>query len=99
REALREAELLDILGPVPVARPAAGTGGPARAAGDPAPDTAGSEGLARLTVRFTYGQAAGVARVLRGLIVRAATAPRAAAGRGRRTPPTLKVRFDDPEAL
>jgi primosomal protein N' (replication factor Y) len=55
------------------------------------------DGLTRATVRFTYRQGAEVARCLRGAIVRNATRPRAARGRG--SPPTLKVRFDDPEAL
>lgn len=72
-DTLREAPVIDVLGPVPF------------------------EGRSRATVRFAYRHGAEVARLLRAVLVRRSTGRRAQTRGG--TPPTLKVRFDDPEAL
>jgi primosomal protein N' (replication factor Y) len=55
----------------------------------------------RAIVRLDYGQAGEAARMLRGAVVRNATRRRKApqGKAGYRPPPTLKVRFDDPEIL
>jgi primosomal protein N' (replication factor Y) len=55
----------------------------------------------RAILRLDYGQAGEAARLLRGAVVRNATKRRKApqGKAGYRPPPTLKVRFDDPEIL
>ncbi|WP_411721314.1 primosomal protein N' [Mycetocola sp.] len=55
----------------------------------------------RAILRLDYGQAGEAARLLRGAVVRNATRRRKApqGKAGYRPPPTLKVRFDDPEIL
>lgn len=59
-------------------------------------------GTVRAIVRFDFAQGASVASLLRGQVIRAATDRRKIPGdprgnSGRRTVPTLKVRFDDVE--
>ncbi|RNE66543.1 primosomal protein N' family DNA-binding protein [Cryobacterium tepidiphilum] len=53
----------------------------------------------RAIVRLPYSAGDEVAIALKAAIVRAATGRRPAKGGGYRPPPTLKVRFDDPELL
>jgi primosomal protein N' (replication factor Y) len=56
----------------------------------------GDADAARAIVRFDYAAGADVASALRSAIVRQATAGRRVRGdRGRRPPPTLRVKFDD----
>jgi len=57
------------------------------------------EGSVRAIVRLPYAAGDQVAHALKAAVVRAATGRRPAKGRGYRPPPTLKVRFDDPELL
>ncbi|MCU1408986.1 MAG: Preprotein translocase subunit SecA [Microbacteriaceae bacterium] len=56
-------------------------------------------GLVRAIVRFPYGSGDEVAQALKAAIVRNATRRRKTAAGAFRPPPTLKVRFDDPELL
>jgi primosomal protein N' (replication factor Y) (superfamily II helicase) len=56
-------------------------------------------GLARAIVRFAYGSGDDVAHALKAAIVRNASQRRKTAAGAFRPPPTLKVRFDDPELL
>ncbi|WP_298228784.1 primosomal protein N' [Gryllotalpicola sp.] len=58
----------------------------------------GGEAVERAIVRFDYAHGAEVATALRGAVVRSAQAGRRPAGRTRPAP-TLRVKFDDPDAL
>ena len=85
-ESLTAGTFIDVLGPTPVE--------PAPAPKRPALGI----GAVRAIVRFEYAHGAAVATALRAAIVRSATKGRRPRGdRGYRPPPTLKVRFDDPE--
>ncbi|MFO7690637.1 MAG: primosomal protein N', partial [Cryobacterium sp.] len=53
----------------------------------------------RAVVRFSYASGAGVARSLKASVVRTAAVRRRPASGSFQPPPTLKVRFDDPELL
>ncbi|MGO4690997.1 primosomal protein N' [Glaciibacter sp. 2TAF33] len=56
-------------------------------------------GLVRAIVRFAYNTGDSVAHALKAAIVRNASRRRKSAAGAFRPPPTLKVRFDDPELL
>jgi len=77
---------IDVLGPTPVES----VRGPKQA-------SVASDAV-RAIVRFEYAHGAAVAAALRSAIIRSATKARRPRGdRGYRPPPTLRVRFDDPE--
>lgn len=89
--ALRPGTFIDVLGPTPDRQ---GENVAAARTARTHPDAV------RAIVRFDYAHGAEVAAALRSAVVRAAAKGRRPRGdRGYRPPPTLRVRFDDPELL